>query len=83
MKTAVFEAVVDHNDPAHHAQLEKLHRDLVAWARRLRTAKIEREETQLRPGVVRLRFYPKGPALPLAFGNDQLVLSRALPSTGA
>ncbi|MBM3275540.1 MAG: hypothetical protein FJZ00_10320 [Candidatus Sericytochromatia bacterium] len=77
MNSAVFEAIVDHNDPAHHDKLERLHHDLVNWARRVRAARLEREETILRPGVIRLRFYPVGAPLPPVVARDQLVLSRA------
>jgi hypothetical protein len=77
VKAPVFEAIVDHNDPAHHDNLERLHQDLVTWARRVRAARLEREETALRPGVIRLRFYPVGPALTPVVARDQLVLSRS------
>ncbi|MBM3268748.1 MAG: hypothetical protein FJZ01_13995 [Candidatus Sericytochromatia bacterium] len=71
----VFEVVIDHADPAHHARMEQLRSDLLAFARRCRCSQLQREETQIRPGVMRLRFHPAGPRLQPALGADQLQLS--------
>lgn len=77
MKVPTFEVVLDHNDPAHHDRLEKLSADLLAWARKWQVTRVEREDIQLRPGVMRLRFFPAAPAHKPVLGGDRLVLSRA------
>ncbi len=77
MLPPVFEVVLDHNDPAHHVRMERLAVDLLAFARRCRCSQLEREQTRVRPGVTRLRFYPSGPRLAPALGADSLDLSRA------
>lgn len=58
MNVPVFEVVLDHADPAHHARMDQATRDLVAWAKRYGCMQVIREERTLRPGVVKLSFYP-------------------------
>jgi hypothetical protein len=72
----VFEVVIDHNDVNHHGQMDRMARELKAWASQLGTTQLIREQQELRPGVFRLRFKPD-PAAKRRVGADQLVLSRA------
>jgi hypothetical protein len=72
----VFEAIIDHNDDKHHAQMEKLARELRAWASGLKTTKLIREQQEIRPGVFRIRFKPDLKAAKASLSADRLTLSR-------
>lgn len=72
--TPVFEVVLDHNDPQHEDQLDRATRDLYAWARRHQCMQLIREEQEIRPGVVKLRFLPNRAPRPRV-PADRLVLS--------
>lgn len=73
----VFEVVIDHNDDKHHAQMDKLARELKAWASGLKTTKLIREQQEIRPGVFRIRFKPDMRAVKAPVSVDRLTLSRA------
>ena len=72
-----FEVIIDHNDPGHHDQMNRLARELKAWASGLTTTKLIREEQEIRPGVFRIRFKPDLKAVRTRLGADRLALSRA------
>lgn len=74
MSAPVFEVTLDHNDPAHHDSLDRVARDLYAWARRHRCMQVIREERTVRPGVVQLRFFPDPQARRVVPG-DRLILT--------
>ena len=70
-----FEVVVDHRDPSHHARMDQWLDQLLAWGKRHRVRHVRREMTELRPGVMRVRFTPDlsgGAARP---AGDRLTLS--------
>ena len=77
MRPSVFEAVIDHNDPAHHDQMNRLARELRAWASQQTTTKLIREEQEIRPGVFRIRFKRDPRAMRRTLCADRLQLSRA------
>lgn len=77
MRPDVFEVVLDHQDPNHHGQMERLARELRAWAQRHGATALVREERQLRPGVFQLRFsVDRHAARVKRFSQDCLALSR-------
>lgn len=55
-RSAVYEVVLDHNDPGHHDAMARHARELKAWAAGHKATHLVREEQELRPGVFRLRF---------------------------
>lgn len=71
-----FEIVFDHNDPKHHERLERANRELLAWARKTGSQQLIREETELRPGVFKVRFLAKHAIAAPRLPGDNLVLSR-------
>lgn len=77
MKPPVFEAVIDHNDPGHHKRIEGLTAELLAWARNHGLTRVEREELEIRPGVVRVRYFPAAQACKPVLQGDRLALSKA------
>lgn len=78
MSRPVFEVTLDHNDPAHHDQMARMARELQAWARRHRVTQLVREHREVRPGVMRIRFYPDACQTPRrAIHQDRLTLSGA------
>lgn len=76
MTAPVFEVVLDHHDPSHHARLEQATRDLYAWAKALGSLRLIREERVLRPGVVKLTFFPDSSPRSAVMSSDRLDLSR-------
>lgn len=78
MALPVYEVTLDHNDPGHHKQMEKMARELQAWARQHRVTKLVREHREVRPGVMRIRFTPDVAASQRrAIHQDRLMLSGA------
>jgi hypothetical protein len=76
MSAPVFEVVLDHRDPAHHDRMERITRDLVVWAKQHGVTQVIREERTLRPGVVKLTFYPDPGTPPRRMSGDRLNLSK-------
>lgn len=76
MGAPAFEVVIDHNDPKHHDRMEAMLRDLQAWSKRHGVTQLHRETTELRPGVVRVRFTPDRRAARATVSRDRLTLSR-------
>lgn len=76
MAVPAFEAVIDHRSPAHHEQMDALTRDLGAWVKKHRCVHVLREETPIRPGVIKLRFYPDPAARQAKHGGDTFVSTR-------
>ena len=76
MARAFYEVVIDHNDPAHHDRMGHFAQELMAWAKEINCRTMTREETQIRPGVMRLRFLPDRKARRTGLGADRLQLSR-------
>ncbi len=72
----VFEVVIDHTNPKHDEQLDRATRELFAWAQQMKCTTLIREEQEIRPGVVRLRFLPNR-ASATRISRDSLVLSRS------
>lgn len=70
-----FEATIDHTRPEHHGQMERLARELKAWAAAHGIHRLVREAREVRPGVVHLRFLPAAGQAPRRFSKDRLVLS--------
>lgn len=78
MSQPVFEVTLDHNDPGHHDQMARMARDLKAWAQKHRVTQLIREHREVRPGVMRIRFYPDAHATPRrTIHQDRLSLSGA------
>ncbi len=75
MSTPVFEVVIDHNDPKHHDRMNAMLRDLQTWAKRHGVAQLQRETTELRPGVTRVRFTPARRATTPVAARDRLSLT--------
>lgn len=75
MSVPVFEVVLDHGDPDHHARMEQATRDLLAWAKKHGCMQVIREERTLRAGVVKLSFYPD-PQGRSRMAGDRLDLSK-------
>lgn len=76
-----FEVVLDHNDDRHHERMAALLPELQAWAAKHGVRFLQREELELRPGVVRVRFTPDRKAAQAAAqqGRDSLALSPNRP----
>ena len=72
-----FEALIDHNRPEHHGQMERLARELKAWASAHGVTRLVREARELRPGVVQLRFSPAATQPQRRFHQDRLLLTAA------
>lgn len=81
MGIPAFEVILDHTDERHHERMAALLPELQAWAAKHGVRHLQREEVELRPGVVRLRFTPdlKAARAHAQAGRDALVLSPDRP----